>query len=80
MGQFGQFGLNEFKWGQTHLSQLHISLDPDKLESNLITAMRGFAKFTCMGCDCQRCPKIDLKHWCISYADLLNLRIICINV
>ena len=33
MGQFGQFGLNGFKRGQTHLSQLHISLDPDKLES-----------------------------------------------
>ena len=29
MGQFGQFGLNGFKVGQTHFSQLHISLDPD---------------------------------------------------
>ena len=25
MGQFGQFGLNGFKQGQTHFSQLHIS-------------------------------------------------------
>ena len=33
MGQFGQFGLNGFKQGQTHFSQLHISLDPDELES-----------------------------------------------
>ena len=33
MGKFAQFGLNEFKRGQTHFSQLHISLDPDKLES-----------------------------------------------
>ena len=31
--QFGQFGLNEFKRGQTHFSQLHISLDPGELES-----------------------------------------------
>ena len=54
MGQFAQFGLNEFKRGQTHFSQLHISLDPDKLESclcSLITVMHGFAKVTCMGCD-----------------------------
>ena len=50
MGQFAQFGLNGFKRGQKHYSQLHISLDPDKLES-LITVMRGFAKVTCMGCD-----------------------------
>ena len=28
MGQFGQFELNRFKRGQTHFSQLHISLDP----------------------------------------------------
>ena len=34
MGQFGQFGLNEIKRGQTNFSQLHISLDPDKLESS----------------------------------------------
>ena len=33
MGQFAQFGFNGFKWGQTHFSQLHIFLDPDKLES-----------------------------------------------
>ena len=33
MGQFAQFGLNGFKRGQTHFSQLHISLDPDKLKS-----------------------------------------------
>ena len=32
MGQFGQFGLNGFKRGQTHLSQLYISLDPDELK------------------------------------------------
>ena len=30
MGQFGQFGLNGFKRGQTHFSQLYISLDPDE--------------------------------------------------
>ena len=29
----GQFKLNGFKQGQTHISQLHISLDPDELES-----------------------------------------------
>ena len=29
MGQFGQFGLNGFKWGQTHFSRLSISLDPN---------------------------------------------------
>ena len=45
MGQLGQFGLNGFKWGQTHFSQLPISLDPDELESchfvcSLIIAMR----------------------------------------
>ena len=51
MGQFGQFGLNGFKRGQTRFSQLHKSLDPDELESSLITAMRGLAKVTCMGCD-----------------------------
>ena len=54
MGQFAQFGLNGFKRAQTHFSQLHISLDPDKLESclcSLITVMRRFAKVTCMGCD-----------------------------
>ena len=33
MGQFAQFALNGFKRGQTHFSQLHISLDPDRLES-----------------------------------------------
>ena len=54
MGQFGQFGLNGFKQGQTHFSQLHISLDPDELEScsfvcSLITVIHGFAKV--MGCD-----------------------------
>ena len=32
MGKFGQFGLNGFKRGQTHFSQIHISLDPDKLQ------------------------------------------------
>ena len=47
--QFGQFGLNGFRQGQIRFSQLHISLDPDKLEScnfvcSLITAMHGFAK------------------------------------
>ena len=57
MGQFGQFGLNGLKWGQTHFSQLHISLDPDKLDicnfvCSLITGMHGFAKVTCMGFDC----------------------------
>ena len=57
MGQFGHFGLNEFKRGQTHYSQLLISLDPGELEScnlvcSLITVMCGFAKVTCMGCDC----------------------------
>ena len=31
MGQFGQFVSNEFKQGQTHFSQLPISLDPDEL-------------------------------------------------
>ena len=31
MGQFGQFGLNGFKWGKTHFSQLPISLNPDEL-------------------------------------------------
>ena len=52
MGQFGQFGLNGFKPGQTHFSQLHIYLDPDKLKSgSLITTIRGFAKVTYMGCD-----------------------------
>ena len=56
MGQFGQFELNGFKQGQTHFSQPHISLDPDDLEScnflcSLITAMRGFAKVTCICCD-----------------------------
>ena len=35
MGQFGQFGLNGFKQGQNHFSQLHISLDPDELESTV---------------------------------------------
>ena len=49
MGQFGQFGLHGFKQGQTHFSQLHISLDPDELEScdfvcNLITGFTGFLK------------------------------------
>ena len=57
MGQFGQFGLNGFNRGQTHFSQLHISLDPDEQEScnfecSLITATRGIAKILCMGCDC----------------------------
>ena len=33
MGQFGLFGLNGFKRGQTHFSHLHKSLDPDELES-----------------------------------------------
>ena len=33
MGQFAQFGLNRFMRGQTHFSQLHISLNPDELES-----------------------------------------------
>ena len=51
MGQFTQFGLNGFKRGQTHFSQLHISLDPDKLESSLTTVMRRCTKVTCMGCD-----------------------------
>ena len=44
MGQFGQFGLNGFKRGQTLFSLLYISLDPDELEScnfvcSLLTAM-----------------------------------------
>ena len=48
MGQFGQFGLTWFMRGQTHFSQLQISLDPDELEScnlvcSLTNAMRGFA-------------------------------------
>ena len=56
MGQFTQFGLNGFKRGQTHFSQLHISLDTDKLERctcvcSLITVTRGFTKVTCMGRD-----------------------------
>ena len=56
MGQFGQFGLNGFKGGQTHFSQLPISLDPDELDGcnfvcSLITGMLGFARVTCMGCD-----------------------------
>ena len=33
MGQFAQFGLNQFNGGQTHFSQLHISLDSDEIES-----------------------------------------------
>ena len=33
MRHFGQFGLNGLKRGQTHFSQLHIYLDPEKLES-----------------------------------------------
>ena len=68
MGQFGQFGLNGFKRGQTHYSQVHISLYPDELESSLITAIRGFAKVTCMGCDLYKCPKMDLKHCTIGKA------------
>ena len=85
MGQFGQFGLNGFKRGETHFSQLHISLDPDELESwncvcSLITAMCGLAKVTCMGCDHWTCPKIDLEHLCIFYADLSNHHIISINL
>ena len=56
MGQFGRFGLNGFKRGQTHFSQLNISLEPGELERcnfvcSLITVKRGFAKVTCMGCD-----------------------------
>ena len=51
MGQFGQFGLNEFQRVRTHFSQLHTFLDPDKLVNSLITAMHRFAKVTCMGCD-----------------------------
>ena len=49
MIKYGQFGLNGFKQGQTRFSQLHISLDPDELEScdclcSLIPGMRRFAK------------------------------------
>ena len=62
MGQFAQFGLNVFNGGQTHFRQLHLSLDPDKLESCLITAMRGFAKVTWISCDHCQCPTIHLKH------------------
>ena len=67
MGQFAQFGLNGFKRGQTQFSQLHISLDPDELESynlvhSLITAMHGFSKVTCMDCDHCKFPKMHLKH------------------
>ena len=56
MGQFAQIGLTVFKGGQTHFSQLNLSLDPDKLEDsnfmcNLITAMRRFSKVTCTGCN-----------------------------
>ena len=56
MGQFAQFGLNVFQRGQTHFSQLHISLDTDKLESynfvcSLTTRMCGFPKVRCIGCD-----------------------------
>ena len=52
MGQFGQFGLNGFEQGQTYFSQLHISLDPDKLEScifvcSLITVMRAYYTQIC---------------------------------
>ena len=74
MGQLDQFRLNGFKRCQTHFSQLHISLDPGELESCnfaciLITLMNGFAKVT-MVCDCLKCHKIYLKHWCIVYTDL----------
>ena len=67
MGTFGQFGFNGFKRGQTQISKLQIYLDPDEIEicnfvRSLIAAMHGFAKVTCMGCDCYKCPKIDLKH------------------
>ena len=41
MGGFSQFGSNICKGGQTHFSQLHISLDPDELEKNII-----FSSFT----------------------------------
>ena len=56
VGQFDQIGLNGFKRGQTQFSQLHISVNPDELEScnfvySLITAMRGFANVICMGFD-----------------------------
>ena len=52
MVQFGQFGLNGFKQGQTHFSQLHIPLDPGELEScNFVCSLiGGFAKVTCKIC------------------------------
>ena len=46
MDRFAQLGLNLFNQGQKHFSQLHLSLEPDKLElcelHSLITAMHWF--------------------------------------
>ena len=85
MGWFAQFGLNQFKRGQNCFSQLQLYLDTDKLKScncvcSSITARRGFAKVVCRDCDHCKYPKMHLKHLCILYEDLKNLRIICINV
>ena len=35
MGEFAQFGLNRFKQGQKHFSQLQLSLDTDKMQVQL---------------------------------------------
>ena len=85
MGGVAQFGLNVFKWGQTHFCQLHLSLDPDKLEichfvCRSITAVWGFSKVTYMDCDHCKCPKIHLKHLCKLYEDFTFLRIICLSM
>ena len=54
MGGFTQFELNVFKFQSTHFSQLHISMDPDELESytffSSITEITRFAKVLCRGC------------------------------
>ena len=82
MGQFSQFGLNGFKQGQTQFSQLHISLDPDKLEScnflcSFNTVMHRFAKVTCRNFDHCKCPKIHLNimpwTWIKRYVKLTEL-------
>ena len=57
---------------------------PDELESwtfvcSSITAKRGFAKVTGMGCDHWKCPKIHLKHSCMIYIYFLNICFKCIN-
>ena len=52
MAGFAQFEFKVFKLSQTHFNYLHISMDPDQLESSnvvcsLITAMQWFAKLIC---------------------------------